>query len=52
MAKIVITQKDFDGQGSDRIFTHWPKKGQAQITADRMSRAYNLDNTTIEIVND
>jgi|1185.fasta_scaffold423149_2 hypothetical protein len=52
MAKIVITQKNVDGKGNDRIFTHWPKRGQAEITARRLGRAYNLDHTTIEIIND
>ena len=47
MPKITVTQKNYDGQGNNRIFTRWVKRGQSEITVQRISQAYNLDHTDI-----
>jgi hypothetical protein len=52
MPKIVITQKNFDGAGGDRVHSMWVARGQAEITVRRKSQAYNMDHTTIEVMED
>lgn len=53
MARIVITQKNWDGNGNDRRFYSYPRNNQemaSRLVAIR--RAYNLDSgsTRVEIV--
>lgn len=52
MPKIITTQKNFDGKGNDRVFTRWVKPGQAEITVQRMSRAYKAESTEFSIIED
>jgi len=49
MAKVTATQINWDGKGNNRTFTRWVKRGQAELTARQMARAYNLDHTEIKI---
>jgi len=49
MVKITIIQRNFDGQGNDRKRVRWVKRGQVEITIQRLSQAYNLDHTDFEI---
>jgi hypothetical protein len=50
MRNIVVTQINWNGQGSDRAFSYWVKRDQVALKIRDLERSYNMDHTTIEII--